>query len=153
MYFYVEMSNYSLSESRPKSTQGKFSGFYGVNYATKLHCLSHNGKYTVMIRKVSYIVSRLNSVSQGISDYLQLLLSINCPVPGPWQPWLAQSPCPVPVGADGGAAVRQNKCPVASAAACPSALLRAAAAAAQAGCSGGGVLREKAVPIPGSDYP
>lgn len=52
MYFYVEMSNYSLPESRPKSTLGKFSGFCGVNHATMLHCLSHNGKYTVMIRKV-----------------------------------------------------------------------------------------------------
>lgn len=109
MYFYVETSNYSLSESRPKSAQGKFSGFYGVNYATLLHCLSHNGKYTVMIRKVSYIVSGLNSVSQGIPDYLQLLLSINCPLPGAWQPWLAQSPRSVTAYAGGGAAVRENK--------------------------------------------
>lgn len=111
MYFYVEMPNYSLSESRPKSTQGKFSGVYGVNYATALHCLSCNGKYTVMIRKVSGIVSRLNSVSQGISDYLQLLLSINCPLPDAWQPWLAQAPCSDAACAGGGAAQGESKGP------------------------------------------
>lgn len=44
MHFDVEMSNYSLSESRPKPTQGKLSAFLGVKHAAVLQHPSHNGK-------------------------------------------------------------------------------------------------------------
>lgn len=79
------------------SHRENFKGFMGLTIHLHFNICPTVEDTQLWSEKVSCIVSVLNSVSQGTSDYLQLLLSINCsfPMPGSlgFHKLLVQMPC------------------------------------------------------------